>query len=153
MHREWDRPTVRMTLWISLGIIVPLLPIIIGIVVAFLQRKEILFTNLLDGIELLLISLGLVTATIVDFSKAELDWSSRFRLFFFIRFALIALAIANLLLLTLIYVNNRVNDLSFDSDLRLAFAFGVVVIVGLFTLPLQFYIGYTHYKQTSERTI
>ena len=153
MHREWDRPVVRMTLWISLGIFLPSVPILLGILIAILQRKEVLFTDLLDGIELLLISLGLVTATIIDFSKAELDWSSRYLLFFFIRFALIILAIANLLLLTLIYVNNRVSDLSFDSDLRLVFAFIVVVIVGLFTLPLQFYIGYTRYKQTSEGTI
>lgn len=152
MHRKSGHPSIHITIWICLGIVLPLLPILLGILIAMLQRKEIFFADLLDGIELLLISLGLVTATTIDFSKAELDWSSRYLLFFFIRFALIILAIANLLLLTLIYVNNRVDDLSFDSDLRLIFAFIVIVIVALITLPLQFYIGYTRYKKDSEET-
>lgn len=150
MQRDWDRPTVRMTLWISLGIIVPLLPIIIGIVVAILQRKEILFTGLLDGIELLLISLGLVTATIIDLSKSEIGWSSRFRLFFFILLWLFVLGIGNVILLTLIYINERVASLQFDSDTKFAFVFILVAAISLITIALQWYIGYTRYKKLAE---
>ena len=152
MHQKSSHPSIHLTIWICLSVVLPSLPILLGILIAMLQEKAIVFTDLLDGIELLLISLGLVTATIIDFSKIESDWSSRHLLFFYIRFVLIILAIANLLLLTLIYVNNRVDDLSFDSDLKLIFAFIVVVIVALIAIPLQFYMGYTRYKRDSEET-
>lgn len=119
MHRKSGHPSIHITIWICLGIVLLLLPIMVGIIVAILQRVEVSFTDLLDGIELLLISLGLVTATVVDLSKAELDKSSRPLLFFFIRSLLFALGLLNIVLLTLIYVNDRVADLKFDSDINL----------------------------------
>ena len=152
MHRELNRPIVHIMIWVSLGIIVPSLPIIIGIVIAILQQVEISLTSLLDGIELLLISLGLVTATIIDLSKSEIGWSSRFRLFFFILLWLFALGIGNVILLTLIYVNERVASLQFDSDTKFAFVFILTATISLITIALQSYIGYIRYKKLTEET-
>lgn len=124
----------------------------VGIIVAILQRVEVSFADLLDGIELLLISLGLVTATVVDLSKAELDKSSRPLLFFFIRLLLFALGLLNIVLLTLIYVNDRVADLKFDSDIKFTIVFILAVAISLITIVMQLYIGYTHYRKNIEKT-
>jgi len=132
-----------MTYWIGLGIVLPSLPIVIGTMVTILQGIEVSFTDLLDGIELFLISLVLVTATYIDLSKTELNWSSHFLFYFFIRAVLFVLGALNLIFLTLIYINNRVTPLDFDPDLNLLLAIGYFVLIGIITTPLQFYIGYT----------
>lgn len=152
MHRKSGHPSIHITIWICLGIILPLLPIMVGIIVAILQRVEVSLTDLLDGIELLLISLGLVTATVVDLSKAELDRSSRPLLFFFIRLLLFTLGLLNIVLLTLIYVNDRVASLKFDSDIKFAIVFILAIAISLITIVMQLYIGYTRYRKVIGET-
>lgn len=152
MHRKSGHPSIHITIWICLGIVLPLLPIMVGIIVAILQRVEVSLTDLLDGIELLLISLGLVTATVVDLSKAELDRSSRPLLFFFIRLLLFTLGLLNIVLLTLIYVNDRVASLKFDSDIKFAIVFILAIAISLITIVMQLYIGYTRYRKVIGET-
>jgi len=152
LHRKSGHPSIHITIWICLGIVLPLLPIMVGIIVAILQRVEVSLTDLLDGIELLLISLGLVTATVVDLSKAELDRSSRPLLFFFIRLLLFTLGLLNIVLLTLIYVNDRVASLKFDSDIKFAIVFILAIAISLITIVMQLYIGYTRYRKVIGET-
>ena len=145
-----SHPVIHITLWIGIAIIVPSLPIAIGIAVAVLQGSEVVATRLLDGIELFLISLTLVAATYVELSRAELNWSSHLLFNFFVKVTLLALGVLSLIFLTLIYINNRVSSLDFDTDLNIALAVGCFLLIGLITTPLQFYIGYTRSKKLPE---
>jgi len=88
---------IHLTLWISVAIIVPSLPIVIGIAVAVLQGSEIIPTKLLDAIELFLISLTLVAATYIDLSRTDLNWSSHQLFYFFIKGTLLALGVLSLI--------------------------------------------------------
>ncbi len=134
-----------------MAIIVPSLPIVIGIATALLQREsELSIVKLFDGIELFLISLGLVAATFVDISRAELNWSSHDLPHFLIRLVLLGLGVLNLIFLTLIYINNRVSSLDFDPQLNVLLAAGFLAIIALITTPLQFYVGYTRSKRFAE---
>lgn len=141
-----------MTIWISLSILLPLSPFGLGLLIATLQQDEIDLTKLLDGIEVLLISLGLVTATGIDLSQARVDWSGHSILYFFIRFLLVLLGIGNIILLTLIYVNDRVSNLEFDSDTKFTFVLISVLSISLFTIALQLYIVYAQYRRSMEDT-
>lgn len=135
-----------MTYWIAVSIIVPALPILIGIVVAILQESDFSLLKLLDGIELLLISLGLVAATHIELSRADFNWTSHYLFYFFIRAILFALGVLNLIFLTLIYINNRVTPLNFNADNNILLAIGFLLIAVMLTAPLQFYMGYTRAK-------
>lgn len=139
-----------MTIWISLSILLPLLPIGLGILIATLRQVEIDLANLLDGIEVLIISLGLITATGIDLSQTRLDLASNSVSYFLIRFLLVLFGFANVILLTLIYVNDRVSNLEFNMDAKFRFVLVSVVAISLFTIALQLYIGYTRYKRSME---
>lgn len=117
-----------------------------------LQQAEINLSQLLDGIEVLLISLGLITATGIDLSQAKLGWSDRTVRYFYVRFLLLLLGIANIILMTLIYVNDRVTDLEFDSDTKFMFVLILVISIGLITVALQLSIGYARYRRSMEDT-
>ena len=143
---------IHFILWICLSIFLPLLPIGLGILIAGLQQVEVSWFDLLDGIELLLISLGLVTATGIDLSQGKIDWPRRPLLFFLIRMLLILLGIANLILLTLIYVDDRVTDLQFDTETKFSFVMMLAVAISLATVVIQLYIGYIRYKRSTEET-
>lgn len=150
MPSKSSHPVIHITLWISVAIIVPSLPIVIGIAVAVLQGSEIIPTKLLDGIELFLISLTLVAATYIDLSRTDLNWSSHQLFYFFIKATLLALGVLSLIFLTLIYINNRVSSLNFNTDLNIVLVIGCFLLIGLITTPLQFYIGYTRSKKLTE---
>lgn len=137
-------------LWICLSIFLPVLPIGLGILIAVLQQVDVSLFDLLDGIELLLISLGLVTATGIDLSQSRIYWSTRTLLYFFIRLALVLLGIGNLILLTLIYVDVRVTDLKFDTGAKFGFVGALVVSISLVTIALQLYLGYIRYMKSTE---
>ena len=72
--------------------------------------------------------------------------------YFLIRFLLILLGIGNLILLTLIYVNDRVSNLEFDSDIKFMFVLVSVVSISVFTIALQLNIGYARYRRSMEET-
>lgn len=134
-----------MVLWISLSICLPLLPLALGILIATLLQVEVALFDLLNGIELLLISLGLITATGFDFYGAPFGWSGRILLYFFVRFMLVLLGIANIVLLTLVYVEDKVPNLRFDSGTKFTLVFLLAGAVSLFTVVLQLHIGCIRY--------
>lgn len=150
MDRVYSNLFIHLVLWICLSIFLPLLPIGLGILIATLQQVEVTLFDLLDGIELLLISLGLVTATGIDLSKARSEWSRRALQFFLIRLLLILLGIGNIILLTLIYVNDRVTDLRFDTGTKFTFVVILAVAISLITVVLQLHIGYIRHKRSME---
>lgn len=152
LPRELHRPTIYIAVWIVLGIVLPALPILFGIVIAMLRGVEISLPNLLDGTELLLISLGLITATSVDLLRTELDWENHFRLFFLVLALLFLLGIINIFVLSFIYVNDRVVDLEFNTDAKFTLVFIFTLSISLITIALQSYIGYTRYKTFREET-
>lgn len=143
---------IHLVFWICLSIFLPVLPIGLGILIAILQQADVSIFNLLDGIELLLISLGLVTATGIDLSQSTIDWSTHILLYFFIRLALVLLGIGNLILLTLIYVDVRVADLRFVTETKFAFVGVLAVSISLVTIALQLYLGYIRYMRRTEET-
>ncbi len=98
----------------------------VGIALNIMQREAVSFYRLLDGIELFLISLWLVTATAWDLSKHDFKWEKPLRM------VLIGLAIIDLIFLILIYVNNRVRSLDLDKEayLTIAVAHFVAVVFG-----------------------
>ncbi len=111
---------------------------------------EVYLFDLLNGIELLLISLGLITATGIDFSQAIIDRSARPLAFFTIRLLLIFLGTGSIILLTLIYVDVNVVNMEFDTVTKFVFVGILAVSVTLVTLVLQLYIGYIRYKRSTE---
>ena len=141
MYQQPQHPLTHITVWAGLSIGLPLLPILVGIIIALLQRTEISFVNLLDGIELFLISLWLVTATNVDLSRFRFSWAKPFQ------FALIGLGVLNLIFLTLIYVNNRLRSLDFDSNITLFLASGFFAAIGIVTFALQLYMSFARYRR------
>jgi len=113
---------------------------------------EVSLFDLLNGIELLLISLGLVTATGIDFSQARIERSARPLAFFCIRLLLILLGVGSIILLTLIYVDENVIDMEFDTTTKFSFVGILAVSVTLVTVVLQLYIGYIRYRRRIEDT-
>ncbi len=141
MYQQSQHPLTHITVWAALSIGLPLLPILVGVLIALLQRAEISFLDLLDGIELFLIALWLVTATNVDLAKFRFSWSKPFQ------FTLIGLGVINLIFLTLVYVNNRVRSLDFDPATTLVLAAGFFVAVSIISLALQFFMSFCHYRR------
>jgi len=111
---------------------------------------EVSFIELLNGIELLLISLGQVTATGIDISQANIDRSARPLAFFCIRLLLILLGIGSIILLTLIYVDENVTNMKFNTATKFSFVGILAVSVSLVTVVLQLYIGYIRYRRSIE---
>lgn len=144
MYQQTQHPLTHITIWAGLSIGLPLLPILVGVLIALLQRAEISFLNLLDGIELFLIALWLVTATNVDLSRFRFSWGKPFQ------FALIGLGILNLIFLTLVYVNNRVRSLDFDLDTTIGLALGHFIFIVTISIMLQLYMSYVRYQTLSE---
>ena len=72
-----DHLIIHLVLWILLSILLPLLPIGLGILIATLKQSNFSAFEFLNGIELLLISLGLITTTGIELFRSSLDWSSR----------------------------------------------------------------------------
>ena len=141
MYQSAQHPLTHITVWAGLSIGLPLLPILVGVLIALLQRAEISFLNLLDGIKLFLIALWLVTATNVDLSRFRFSWAKPFQ------FTLIALGVLNLIFLTLVYVNNRVRSLDFDPATTLVLAAGFFVAVSIITLALQLFMSFANYRR------
>jgi len=118
--------------------------------IATLQLVEVSLLDLLNGVELLLISLGLITATGIDLSRTVFDRSARPLTFFFIRLLLILLGVGSIVLLTLIYVDANVIDMQFDTDTKFFFVGILAVSIALVTVVLQTIIGYTRYSRNAE---
>jgi len=152
MHRPISNLIIHLVTWICLSIFLPLLPIGLGILIAALQNVQVSPFNLLNGIELCLISLGLVTATGIELSQAQIRRSARPLIFFVIRLFLILLGIGSIILLTLIYVDLYVIDMSFDINRKFAFVGLLALTVALVTVILQLYIGYIRYIKSAEGT-
>ena len=144
MYQRSQHPLTYITVWAALSIGLPLLPIMVGVLIALLQRAEISFLNLLDGIELFLIALWLVTATNVDLAKFRFTWAKPFQ------FTLIGLGVINLIFLTLVYVNNRVRSLDFDQATTIGLASGHFIFIVTISIMLQFYMSYVRYQTSSE---
>ena len=131
--------------------LLPLLPIVIGVSTALLQQdSDVSLVKLLDGIELFLISLSLVAVTFLDLARSQLNWSGHVLLYFAIRVILFVFGVLNLIFLTLVYINNRVTSLDFDRELTVILAMGFLTIVFLITTLLQFYVNYVHSKVDIE---
>ena len=150
MDQTYSKLVIHVVTWICLSILLPLLPIGLGVLIATLQVIEVSIWNLLNGIELLLISLGLITATGIDFFGTSFDRSARLLTFFFIQLLLIFLGIGSIILLTLIYVDAHVIDMKFDTDTKFFFVGILAVSVTLVTVVLQTIIGYTRYSRNAE---
>lgn len=127
--------------WIGLSILLPLLPVVFGIVITVMQRQTVNLFMLLDGLELFLISLWLVTATARDLGRYEFSWEKP------VRMALIALATIDLIFLVLIYVNNRVRELELDTELYLSLAMAHFVFIVVIAVALQLYMHYYDYSE------
>ena len=141
MHRERDHPVTQVMAWIGLSILLPLLPVVFGIVITVLQRKSVDLFKLLDGLELFLISLWLVTVTARDLARYKFTWEKPLRM------ALIALAAIDLIFLVLIYVNNRVRDLELDTELYISLAMAHFVFIVVIAVALQLYMHYHNYSE------
>jgi len=141
LYQRSQHPLTHITVWAGLSIGLPLLPILVGVLIALLQRAEISFLNLLDGIELFLIALWLVTATNVDLARFRFSWAKLFQ------FTLIGLGVLNLIFLILIYVNNRVRSLDFDPATTLVLATGFFVAVSIISLALQFFMSFINFRR------
>lgn len=141
MHQRTQHPLTHITVWTALSIGLLLLPILVGVLIALLQRAEISFLNLLDGIKLFLIALWLVTATNIDLAKFRFSWAKPFQ------FTLIGLGVLNLIFLTLVYVNNRVRSLDFDPATTLVLATGFFVAVSIISLALQLFMSFSNYRR------
>ncbi|MDE2774608.1 MAG: hypothetical protein OXI77_01590 [Chloroflexota bacterium] len=150
MDKTYSHLIIHVITWVCLSILLPLLPIGLGILIARLQVVEVSFIELLNGIELLLISLGQVTATGIDISQANIDRSARPLAFFCIRLLLILLGIGSIILLTLIYVDENVTNMKFDTATKFSFVGILAVSVSLVTVVLQLYIGYIRYRRSIE---
>jgi len=141
LYQRTQHPLTHITVWAALSIGLPLLPILVGVLIALMQRAEISLLNLLDGIELFLIALWLVTATNVDLAKFRFTWAKPFQ------FTLIGLGVLNLIFLTLVYVNNRVRSLDFDPTTTLILATGFFVAVCIISLALQLFMSFANYRR------
>lgn len=152
MDRLRSDLVIHVITWILLSIGLPLLPIGIGIMIALLQKVEVSLVDLLNGVELSLISLGLVTATGIDLSRAAIQRSARPLVFFIIRLALVLLGAASIILLTLIYVDIQMTEVEFDKNRKMCFVVILALSAVLFTVALQLYIGYFHYRRGIEES-
>lgn len=150
MDRLRDQLIIHLVLWVLLSILLPLLPIGLGILIAALKQIEISVFDILNGIELLLISLGLVTATGIELWRSNVDWSSKILMRFFVGLLLVVLGIFNIILLTLIYVEVNDPELQFDSVAKFTFIQILVLATILLTIALQLYIGIVRYNRSVE---
>lgn len=145
-----DHLIIHLVLWVLLSILLPLTPIGLGILFATLKQAEFSAFDFLNGIELLLISLGLVTTTGIELFRSSLDWSNRRLLLFSVCISLILLGVVNIILLTLIYVEVNDPDLQFDTGTKFTFVQLLVLAISFFTVVLQLYIGYIRYNKSVE---
>lgn len=152
MDRRYSNLIIHLVTWICLSIILPLLPIGIGIAIAALRQVEISLFDLINGVEVLLISLGLVTATGIDLSHAKFQRSARPLVFFMIRLVLIFLGTASIILLTLIYVDIQMKEVAFDNNTKVRFVGTLGISAALFTVALQLYIGYLRNRRGVEES-
>ena len=152
LDRTISNLVIHLVTWVCLSILLPLLPIGLGILIATLQVVEVSLFELLNGVELLLISLALVTATGIDLSQATIDRSARPLEFFLIRLLLILLGIGSVILLTLIYVDENVIDMKFDKVTKFSAVGILAVSASIVTVILQLYIGNIRYRDGVEGT-
>ncbi len=147
MHREQDHPVTQVMAWIGLNILLPLLPVVFGVVITVMQRQTVDFFKLLDGLELFLISLWLVTVTARDLARYKFSWEKPLRM------ALIALAAIDLIFLVLIYVNNRIRDLELDAEMYLSLAMAHFIFIVVIAVALQLYMHYYDYRENQMEDI
>ena len=135
MRRRVDDPLTYALVWVALGIILPLTPIFVGVIIHLMQRTTLELPRLVNGIELFLITLWLSSATAWDMSKSRLAWSRPLRVL------LIGLAALSLVFLVAIYIDNRVRSLDFDSVFVVQLAFGHFLVTSVMTVALQLYMS------------
>lgn len=150
MNRLRDHLIIHLVLWVLLSILLPLLPIGLGILFATLKKAEFSVFDFLNGVELLLISLGLVSTTGIELFRSGVEWSSRRLFLFSVCLSLIVLGIFNIILLTMIYIEVHDPDLIFDFGIKFTFVQLLVLAISSFTVALQLYIGYIRYKRSME---
>ena len=134
MRRHVEDPVTYVLVWVALGIVLPLTPIFIGVIVSLMQRTSLELPRLVNGIELYLITLWLSSATAWDMSKSRLNLSRPLRVL------LIGLAALSLMFLVAIYIDNRVRSLDFDSGFVVELAFGHFLVTSVMTVALQLYM-------------
>ena len=144
MTLRLEHPTTRVVVWAGLSIGLPLIPVIVGAAMTVMQRETVDLFKLVDGIELFLISLWLVSATAWDLSKHNFRWEKP------VRIALVALATIDLIFLVLIYVNTRMKSLDLDPDMYLTIAVGHFLLIVLGTIALQLFMSYTEWKVAGD---
>ena len=139
LSRPPEHPLNHVMVWVGLSVLLPLLPIAVGIALHILQREPVSLFKLLDGIELLLIALWLITASAWDLSKLEFRWEKPLRLI------LICIAAIDLIFLILIYVHGRVRSLDLDTEAYLSVAIIYFVLAVIIAVTLQIYMSATVY--------
>ena len=144
MNRKRYHPVTQVVAWVGLSIFLPLIPVFCGIATYVLQSETINLFKLLDGIELFLVSLWLVTATAWELSKHDFHWERPARL------ALIALGAIDLICLVLIYVHSRIRSLDLDTETYLSLAIGHFLFIATVSVALQLYMCYADYGMVSE---
>ena len=140
MNRRLDHRVTVVMAWVGLSVFLPLIPVICGIAITIRRRETVDLFKLIDGMELFLISLWLVTATAWDLSRHNFRWKTPLRM------ALIALAAIDLIFLALIYVDTRMVSLSLDTLGYLTIAIGHFLLVALGTIVLQLFMSYPDWK-------
>ncbi len=124
--------------WCFYSLIVPLLPVSLGIFIAFLQLRDIERTELLGGTELFLISLTVWTSTKNDLDNSEIDFQRSNFYWFVSRIFLVAMIVLTGLGFAVVYIQERIIDLQLDLvrvvDTGIITAFGTSAIAVLIQL-------------------
>ena len=143
MTLRLEHPTTRVVVWAGLSIGLPLIPVIVGAAMTVMQRETVDLFKLVDGIELFLISLWLVTATAWDLSRHDFRWEKPLRIL------LIGFAIFDLVFLVLIYIHDRVKDLGLHAEAYLTLALAHFAAIVVIAIALQLLMSYARIKQSS----
>ena len=143
MTASSDHPITQVMVWAGLNILLPLLPVMFGVAITLSQSETVDMFRLLDGIELFLISLWLVTATAWDLSRHDFRWEKPLRIL------LIGLAIFDLVFLVVIYIHDRVKDLSLNPEAYLPMAMIHFAVIVVTAVALQLLMSYAVLKRAS----
>lgn len=123
--------------WCFYSLVLPFLPFLLGIVVAFLQTKNITYSNLLNGTELFLISLTVWASTKNDFDSSELDVKKSVFYYLISRIFLTLMMFSTALVLAVVYVQEHVRDIGFNRELTVNVAIVTAVATSLICIPIQ----------------
>ena len=140
MNRKVDHPITRLMAWVGLSVLLPLIPVTVGVALTVLRREVVNWNVLLDGLELFLISLWLVSSTAWELSKREYAWEKPARML------LIAFAVVILIFLVLLYVDKRMQSLDVDIEIHLFLSVSHFLIILVMSVALQLYMYYDEYR-------